>query len=267
MAGTLQVLWGQADGTFKKAAELTGTDGKALVIPGKGEQEIIESICTRAWAVDWDYDGDLDLVVGNFAGKFYLFTGEGGGKFGPRAEPIRAGGEPLKLAGKHSAHGDPFVIDWDGDGDMDILSGTAAGGVQWAENTAGPKKLPALKPFKTLIAPPEDDSGEARPEKVTAAAGSTRIWVADVNDDRKLDILVGDSINLISPADGLSEAEFTKRYAEWKDAFAAASAELAGVTDEEKRGPLYEKMNKLYEQRSTFMHEDRTGFVWLYLQK
>ena len=40
-----------------------------------------ENICTRPFAVDWDGDGHLDLVVGNFAGTFYWFKGEGKGKF------------------------------------------------------------------------------------------------------------------------------------------------------------------------------------------
>ncbi len=90
MAGLFQVLWGQSDGTFKKAATLNGTDGKPLIIPVEGGNWI-ENICTRPFAVDWDGDGHLDLVVGNFAGTFYLFKGQGKGKFLPKPEQIKAG--------------------------------------------------------------------------------------------------------------------------------------------------------------------------------
>ncbi len=45
---------------------------------------------------------------------------------------MKAGDQPLKIEGYHC---DPFVIDWDGDGDLDLLSGSSEGGVQWAENT------------------------------------------------------------------------------------------------------------------------------------
>ena len=249
------------------SATLNGTDDKPLIIPGEGEHAMLEAICTRPTAIDWDNDGDLDLVVGNMAGKFYLFTGEGGGKFKPAPQAIKAGDEPLKLAGKHAAHGDPFFVDWDKDGDLDLLSGSAEGGVQWAENTAGPKKTPTLKALTKLIAPPTDEKGEARPENVTAPAGSTRVWAADMNGDGKLDILVGDSINLISPASGVSEADFTKRYAAWNDESAALHKQMEDVTDESKREAMYERFNNLYEQRKEFMNEDRTGFVWLYLQK
>jgi hypothetical protein len=135
MAGLFQVLWGTADGKgFRQAQTLNGTDGDPLVItaPENGPEEqavILESICTRPVAVDWNADGHLDLVVGNFAGSFYLFVGEGGGKFRPQPQPLMSGGARLTIQGQHS---DPFVIDWDRDGDLDLLSGSSAGGVHWA---------------------------------------------------------------------------------------------------------------------------------------
>jgi hypothetical protein len=102
--------------------------------------------------------------VGNFAGKFYWFKGEGQGRFRPKAELIKTGGEPLRLLGvargegpfaRHGrgCHGDPFVIDWDGDGALDLLSGSGSGGVQWARNRAGKGKPPELGPFEWVIKP------------------------------------------------------------------------------------------------------------------
>lgn len=267
MAGLFQVLWGKPDGTFKKAAVLKGTDDKPLIIPSTGEHDIVESICTRPTAVDWDADGDLDLVVGNFGGSFHLFTGEGGGKFGPKCQPIKAGDDALKLPGKHAHHADPFFVDWDKDGDLDLLSGSASGGVVWAENTAGSKKPITLKTFATLIAAPSELLNECPPDAVSVPDGSTRVWVADMNGDGKLDVLVGDAINLISPANGLSEAEFKSRYADWKESYSGLQKQTVGVNDEEKVKPIFERMSKMYGQRKEFMNEDRTGFVWVYLQK
>lgn len=266
MAGLFQVLHGQAKGGFKKAVVLKGTDGKPLVIPKstEGEHGDMESICTRPTAVDWDGDGDLDLVVGNMTGRFYLFTGEGGGKFAPKPAPIRADGKPLQIKGHH---GDPFLIDWDRDGDLDLLSGSDLGGVQWAENTAGPKQAPKLKPFEFLIPAEKETVHECRPNDVKAPAGSTRVWAADINGDKKLDLLVGDTISLISPADNLTDAEFVKRYDKWKKDMRKLTRDDTAPPDEQSMEEMQKRVQKLYEEREEFMSEDRTGFVWVYLQK
>jgi GH24 family phage-related lysozyme (muramidase) len=92
------------------------------------------------------------------------------------------------------------------------------------------------------------------------------VWVADVNSDGKLDLVVGDCISLISPAEGVKEDEFVKRYAEWKSAYGEAIKEPA-TSDEKQMEEAQQRMKKLYAQREEFMEEDRTGFVWLYLQK
>jgi hypothetical protein len=266
MAGLFQVLYGKADGTFRKAEVLNGTDGKPLIIPLNG-QPMTENICTRPFAVDWDGDGNLDLVVGNFSGTFYWFKGEGKGKFHPKPEVIKSNGKPLRIEGNHS---DPFVIDWDGDGALDLISGSSNGGVQWARNRAGKGKPPDLAPFEWLIKP-----GRAlkygqllREQDLTGPTTATRIWVADVNGDGKLDILVGDSVTLISPAKGVSEKEFAKKFAAWEQAFESAQKEMNNLTgDQSKRAKAQEEYFRVYNQRTEFMVEDRTGFVWLYLQK
>lgn len=266
MAGLFQVLYGQPDGTFQQAKVLNGTDGEPLIIPLNG-QPMTENICTRPFAVDWDGDGNLDLVVGNFGGTFYWFKGEGKGKFQPEPEAIKIGDMPLRVEGHHS---DPFVVDWDGDGDLDLLSGSADGGVQWSQNMAGKGKLPELQPFKTLIQPGRAiEYGQPLSEDdLTGPTSSTRVWLADVNRDGKLDVLVGDSVTLISPAKGLSAAEFAKKFAAWQEEVATASKELSSATDDEaKRVKASEDFTKVYQQRAEFMNEERTGFVWLYLRK
>lgn len=266
MAGLFQVLYGKADGTFRKAEVLNGTDGKPLIIPLNG-QPMTENICTRPFAVDWDGDGHLDLVVGNFAGTFYWFKGEGKGKFRPTPELIRSGGAALKVEGHHS---DPFVIDWDGDGALDLISGSSDGGVQWAKNRAGKGKPPDLAPFEWLIKPGRHtEYGQIlREEELTGPSSSTRVWVADVNGDGKLDLLVGDLVTLIAPAKGVSEEEFKKKFAAWQKAVDKASKEVSSEpADQAKRTKANEEFQKLYNQRSEFMKEERTGFVWLYLQK
>jgi hypothetical protein len=267
MAGLFQVLHGKPDGTFHRAEVLKGIDGQPLIIPIKGRQEMTENICTRPFAVDWNGDGQLDLVVGNFSGTFYWFKGQGKGKFSPRPELIKAGDSPLRIAGNHS---DPFVIDWDGDGDLDVLSGSSNGGVQWAENRAGVGQVPELNPFRPLIQPgPQAEYGRPLSEDdLTGPTHATRVWVDDVNSDGKLDLLVGDSVTLISPVKGQSEAEFNKKFAAWQAAFKAARAALSNAsTDGKDQAAANQEYMKVYNRRAEFMNEEMTGFVWLYLQK
>jgi FG-GAP-like repeat len=267
MAGLFQVLRGNKDGTFRKAEILKGTDGEPLIIPAKGDNQLTEKICTRPFAVDWDGDGKLDLVVGNFTGTFYWFKGQGKGKFAPKPEQIMTGGKPLKLP---SAHSDPFVIDWDGDGALDLLSGCVDGGVYWAKNRAAKGKIPDLAPFEPLIKPRSQAVGDGqilREEDLTGPSSASRIWVADINGDGKLDILVGDSVHLVSPAKGVTEAEFKKKYADWQKDFQAALKNLNSDGDEKARAKAEQEYNKVYQRRSKFMREEMTGFVWVYLQK
>jgi hypothetical protein len=266
MAGLFQVLWGKPDGTFKKAAVVNGDDGKPLFI-GADADNWIKNICTRPFAVDWDCDGHLDLVTGNFDGTFFLFKGKGKGKFAPKPEEIKSGGQPLKIEGHHS---DPFVIDWDGDGDLDLLSGSSEGGVQWAENRAGTGKPPELERFRALIkhGPIREYWALLREADLKEPSTDTRIWVDDFNSDGKLDILVGDNVTLISPVPNISEAAFKTKFAEWNKSISDAATKLnAAATDPAKQNEAQQRYQQLFNQRNEFMTEDRTGFIWVYLQK
>jgi hypothetical protein len=267
MAGLFQVLYGKGDGTFRKAEVLKGTDGEPLIIPANDKEQLTEKICTRPFAVDWDGDGHLDLVVGNFAGTFYSFKGEGKGKFAPRPTLLKAGDAPLKIKGVHS---DPFVVDWDGDGDLDILSGSSDGGVYWAENKAGKGKVPELTQFRELIKPgPARAHGQPLAEgELTGPTYASRIWVDDVNGDGKLDILVGDCVTLVSPAKGVSAEDFQKKYAAWReDIKAAAEALKTAAGDAAAQAKASQEYGRVHSRRGEFMSEEMTGFVWLYLQK
>ena len=266
MAGLFQVLWGEKGGGFKKAATLNGTDKEPLIIPIKDKSEMTENICTRPTAVDWDGDGKLDLVVGNFAGTFYVFMGEGKGKFKPKPEPLMTrDGSRLQVKGHH---GDPFMVDWDGDGDLDMVSGSSEGGVQWAQNTGSKGKTPVLKDFEPLIEPGRKiEWGELiSEEELTEPGNSTRVWVDDVTGDGKLDILVGDNVALTSLAKGVTKEEYTEKFAKWQKALTAASEAMSKLTGDDER-EARKRYSELFQQRSEFMKEDRTGYVWLYRRK
>lgn len=276
MAGHFQVLYGTPDGGFKKAVPLKGSDGEILEIElaekfTKKEPEMWR-ICTRPTAVDWDSDGDLDLVVGNFYGSFILIKGEGKGVFSPKAEVIMSGSKVLKIMGHHS---DPVVVDWDNDGDLDILSGSADGGVQWAENTAGKMKPPMFASFTELI-PALDDEGMAHAysgwkDGKSKLGHSTRIWVSDVNGDGKLDITLGDTISEKEPAKGLTLGEAKAKHKIWMEKHGDLMKKMENMPklNDEETEKLMKEMEVVQaeEMKITNGLGSSTGHVWLFLQK
>ena len=129
--------------------------------------------------------------------------------------------------------------------------------------------MPDLEPFRPLIKPgkPVQHGQPLLESDLTGPTHATRVWVADLNGDGKLDLLVGDCVTLVSPAKGISDEEFKKKYADWDKEFKAALATLNTAQDDKSRQKASEEYQKVYNQRSVFMQEEMTGCVWLYLQK
>lgn len=83
---------------------------------------------------DFDNDGDLDLVCGEFLDGFTYFQ-----NVGTRTKPSYAAGEYLQYMGEkvamHVQMITPVAIDWDKDGDVDLICGDEDGRVALVENT------------------------------------------------------------------------------------------------------------------------------------
>ena len=84
---------------------------------------------------DFDGDGDLDLLCGEFLDGFTYFE-----NVGTRREPRYAPGRRLKAPDGTPLVMDlqmitPTAIDWDGDGDLDLIVGDEDGRVALVENT------------------------------------------------------------------------------------------------------------------------------------
>ena len=138
-------------------------------------------------AVDWDDDGDLDLLIGCFDGGLKLRINLG------TAKEWKFDAENIVTPLKTKAHFCPVVADWDGDGLWDIIAGSDDGSVTWFRNT-GEKGSPVFTDGETLI------------EKHPGHGYNRLIWsedeivpgirsqpeVTDYNGDGKLDLLVGD---------------------------------------------------------------------------
>ncbi len=95
--------------------------------------------------VDWDGDGDLDILCGEFLDTISFFENSG-----TRAAPVYAAGRPLEVDGR-PLHLElemlqVVAVDWDKDGDLDIIVGEEDGRVVLIENMGRSEKgMPVLK--------------------------------------------------------------------------------------------------------------------------
>jgi hypothetical protein len=91
-------------------------------------------------AFDWDRDGDPDLIVGDEDGRVAFVENTGNltvNRAPVFARPVYFQQEADTL--KCGALATPVGVDWDGDGDTDLLCGNTAGSVEFFENLSGPK--------------------------------------------------------------------------------------------------------------------------------
>lgn len=88
-------------------------------------------------ALDWDADGDIDLIVGDEDGRVALIEHTGLIRDGTPAfkAPVYFRQQAADI--KFGALVTPFSVDWDDDGDTDLICGNTAGEIAFIENLDG----------------------------------------------------------------------------------------------------------------------------------
>ena len=182
--GYVYVFRGNGNGGFLASTEVKLADGKDVKVES----------ASAPFAVDWDGDGDLDLVVGDIAGGVHLFDGQGGTKALSLAasKPLDVQGKAIRVDGGDAG---PTVADWDGDGRLDLVLGCGDGSVLLYRNTAQ-NGAPVLAAPVTLL----KGAGWGGPDGMDASRPGVRAkpWVTDWDGDGRLDLLVGD-LSLAKP--------------------------------------------------------------------
>ncbi len=145
-------------------------------------------------AVDWDLDGDMDLIVGDEDGRVALLENTGDVR---QSMPQFESPKYLRQkAGnvKFGALATPFSVDWDDDGDEDLICGNTAGYLGFIENLDGGNppsfgKPQLLEADGKIIRIMAGDSGSIQ-GPAEKKWGYTTLSVADWDGDGLHDIVV-----------------------------------------------------------------------------
>jgi len=130
--------------------------------------------------VDWNSDGNKDVVAGAYDGKIHVFVNEGTDTAPDfRSETFaQNSGSDLRVPSDRSS---PAVLDLDGDGKKDLLAGNTNGEVLLYNNT-GTDQAPSFSGYVYV---------EADGVKINLGSTRSRPFVCDWTGDGWPDLLIG----------------------------------------------------------------------------
>jgi len=200
------LLVGLTDGTAKILLN-TGTEYKPTFDSGTTVQvgvlgvDLDVGVRSTPTFVDWDGDGMTDLVAGALDGKIHVYLNCGcGGAVPPHfyfSDPIGdfAQEDGLDLV-VPSGRSSPVVLDWDGDGMKDLLTGNTEGQLLFYPNV-GTDMEPLFSGYLLV-------ESDGVPINLPGSPRS-RPFVCDWTGDGYLDVLIGASDGKVHLYQGIPE--------------------------------------------------------------
>ncbi len=146
--------------------------------------------------LDWDGDGDDDIVFTAWQGFFWLLLNNGTANtvdFAPAQLLLQQGGQ---LATGDSVT--PDAVDWDSDGDLDLIAGNVCGHINYFENI-GSRTHPVFAGMVELRNDLGDPIHITQKREVPIQGPAETMWgylsvqARDVDGDADLDVIINDS--------------------------------------------------------------------------
>ena len=228
--------------------------------------------------VDWEADGDLDLLIGSFAGNLFLRINEGSREqpvYDTKSLPVEADGKQLHV----NMHAAPVVADWDDDGLWDLVVGSGDGAVGWFANI-GSETEPRFGPYQQLVSPASDSKffeQHIGVNELPTHGTRAQICVTDYDLDGRLDLILGDysDVDWVRKLNSVEKAEFDELVAIHARMMSGAKLlreQLYADQEDEKLQKKLEQWQVEYEKltrkKKAFVSSSgRASFVWLFLRK
>ena len=193
--GLTDLIVGEGDGYYTPKVRVylnIGTQGAPLfgesfyVQSGGADLTVTGGGCLGLFprVVQWDADGNKDLLIGRSDGRIDVFVNQG-----TNAAPAFNGSDPVVFGASQTSidvgdRATPSLFDWDGDGDQDLIVGARDGYIRVGNNVAGPGAAPDFGSLSYVF-----DGGSY----LDVPADRSSPTIVDWDGDGKDDILTGNT--------------------------------------------------------------------------
>lgn len=225
--GDLDLIVGSADGRLWFFPQENGEFVSSNQPDGPFASVDVGSHCAPT-AVDWDSDGFPDLILGSGQGRLTLLRGGSAG-----AEPELLEGQRLLASVDVKTRVQPAVVDWDSDGDLDLLL-LAGGRIQYFRNEHGHfVQVPdEYSPFSQV--------GDVLRRQGLSTDDSLCLQAIDADSDGDWDLVVGGllleqlsdgTLKYLTGSDSAFPSQWPRSSAEGPPCLAYGDLDMDGVLD------------------------------------